>query len=189
MLFMHKLPVYHFFHNRRFVVMAVETFFAAYQGLAMDKMLMAALAAHFGLFHGLVGNGLLVWFCFCFLGLQGLGGDFVAEYAFAAAYIECDIFKMAEVAFFLGNLEMLLLTLTLMAGGAMDHLSLYPLLFVIMLFMGKGNDPNRLVIPFEFSKLDLLGHVLVFRIAMTLGCCTAQVVDPGLGPDNGILHV
>ena len=117
-LLMHQFFVCCLLHNLLFVVMAVEAFFRAHRRFASYEMKMTALAAHLGLFNGLVGNGLFGIFsglCLFFLRLQRLCGDLVAEYALGTFYIEFSVLEMTEKTFFLGNLEMFLFTLTLMA--------------------------------------------------------------------------
>ncbi len=173
--------------------MAVETFFSAHCPFALYELEMTTLATHFCLFNRLVGNGFLIRLSFFFLGLQWLSGDLVTECALGPFYIELGILEMTEETFFLGDLEMFLLTLTLMAGSAVEFMPYYPFLLVIMFVMDKWNRAFSLVCSFVLGIVDFLCPVFsLFSCAgcrMTSGSCTTPVVDPGLFPDYGIVHI
>jgi hypothetical protein len=121
--------------------MAVETFFPAHWRFARYELEMATLASHFGLFNGLVGDGLLVWLSFFFLGLQRPGRDLVAKRAFCPFNVEFCVLEMAKKTFFDCHLKMFFLCFMLMAGGAVECLAFYLFLRVIMFVMGKLNNP------------------------------------------------
>jgi hypothetical protein len=173
-LLVHELFVLCLLHDLLFVVMAVEAFFRAHWRFAPYEMKMTALASHLGLFKGLVGNslfGILALFSglsFFFLGLQRLCGDLVAECALGAFYIEFSVLEMTEKAFFLGNLEMFLFTLTLMAGGAVEFLPFYLFLRVKMFVMDKWNNAFALICSFELGVFDFLCPV--FSLFTYAGC-------------------
>jgi hypothetical protein len=129
----------------------------------LDEIKVAAAAGDLGFFQHLVGDGLVA------RGLDRLFGQLVAELAFAPAFVELDVGKVAEITGGLGHLEVFLLGVVLVAAGAVELLALDLVFFLQM----------RLVhVNYLFGELDFFSLELVIRFAVTTGGHAAGIGDP-----------
>lgn len=99
----------------------------------------------------------------------------MAKLALGPALVELGICKMAEIAGGFRYFKMLRVRFVLVAGGAIDFLTLD---LVFFKEMGLVNKIDLI------GELDLFGHELVFRFSVAGGGRTAGIEDHGSRPDR-----